>query len=86
MYYVITLNGVQSYTSQVELVVKNLPASSADIRNMGLIPEVGRSPGEGNGHLLQYSCLEDPHGQRNLVGYRPCGHKELDMTEVTEHK
>ena len=30
---------------------------------------------------LQYSCLENPHGQRSLVGYSPWGHKELDMTE-----
>ena len=30
---------------------------------------------------LQYSCLEKSHGQRNLVGYSPWGHKELDMTE-----
>ena len=37
--------------------VKNLPANSGD---MGLIPELGRSPGEGNGNLLQYSCLEKP--------------------------
>ena len=37
--------------------------------------------GEGNGNLLWYSCLENPHGQRSLVGYRPWGRKELDMTE-----
>ena len=30
---------------------------------------------------LQYSCLENPHGQRSLAGYSPWGHKELDMTE-----
>ena len=35
------------------------------------------------GHVnpLQYSCLENPQGQRSLVGYSPWGHKELDMTE-----
>ena len=37
--------------------------------------------GEGNGNLLQYSCLGKSHGQRSLVGYRPWGHKELDTTE-----
>ena len=37
--------------------------------------------GEGHSHPLQYSCLENSHGQRNLVGYSPWGHKELDMTE-----
>ena len=36
---------------------------------------------ESNGTPLQYSCLENPHGQRNLVGYSPWGRKELDMTE-----
>ena len=33
------------------------------------------------GNRLQYSCLENPPRQRSLVGYSPCGHKELDMTE-----
>ena len=40
----------------------------------------GRSPGEGNGYPLQYSCLENSM-DRGLVGYSPWGHKELDMTE-----
>ena len=39
------------------LVVKNLPANARDSRDMGLIPGLGRSPGEGNGNPLQYSCL-----------------------------
>ena len=38
-------------------VVKNLPANAGDL---GSIPRLGRSPGEGNGSLLQYSCLENP--------------------------
>ena len=46
----------------------------------GSIPEL-RSPEEGNGHPFQYSCLENPHGQRILVGDSPRGHKESDMTE-----
>ena len=37
--------------------------------------------GEGNGNLLQYSCLENPHGQRSLEGYSLWGGKESDMTE-----
>jgi len=40
----------------------------------------GRSPGEGKGNPLQYSCLENPHGQRSPAGYSPWGCKELDMT------
>ena len=47
-------------TSQVALVVKNPPANEGDPRNMGSIPELGRSPGEGNGNPPQYSCLENP--------------------------
>ena len=46
--------------SQAALVVKNLPANAGDIRNTGLIPGSGRSPGEGNGNPLQYSCLKSP--------------------------
>ena len=42
------------------LVVKNLPASVGDVRDMSLIPGLGRSPGEGHGNPLQYSCLENP--------------------------
>ena len=49
--------------------------------DQGLIPELGRSPGGGHGNPLQYSGLENPHGQRSLAGYSPGGHKESDMTE-----
>ena len=40
-------------------VVKNLPVSTGDTREVGLIPGLGRYPGEGNGNPLQYSCLEN---------------------------
>ena len=50
----------QGLTSQVVLVVKNLPANAGDLRDMGSIPGSGRSPGEGHGNPLQYSCLENP--------------------------
>ena len=53
------------------LVVKNTPANAGDIRDGGLIPGSGRSPGGGNGNPLQYSRLENPHGERSLVGYSP---------------
>ena len=42
------------------LVVKNLCANAGDIRDMGLIPGLGRSPEGGRGKPLQYSCLENP--------------------------
>ena len=47
----------------------------------GSTPGLGRSPGEGNGNPLQYSCLENPHGQRSLAGYSPWRRKQSDMTE-----
>ena len=46
--------------SQVALVVKNLPASAGEIRDVSSIPGSRRSPGGGDGNLLQYSCLENP--------------------------
>ena len=44
----------------VALVVKNLPANAVDVRDMGLIPGLGRYPGEGNGTPLQYSGPANP--------------------------
>ena len=41
-------------------MVKNLPANAGDMRDAGSIPGSGRSPGEGNGNPLQYSCLGNP--------------------------
>ena len=55
--------------------------STCNAGDLGSIPGSGRSPGEGHGNPLQYSCLENPHGQRNLAGYGPWGHKELDRIE-----
>ena len=69
--------------SQVALMVKNPPANAGDIRDTGSIPGLGRSPRGGNGNPLQYSCLENPHGQRSLAGYSPQNCKKLDKTEVT---
>ena len=63
------------FTSQVvlssegfpgESVIKKPPANSGDTSS---IPGLGRSPGEENGNPLQYSCLDNPHGQRGLVSY-----------------
>ena len=61
-------------------MIKNPPANAGDIRDVGLIPQSGRSPGSTPVFLPGES-----HGQRSLVGYRPWGHKELDMTEATQH-
>ena len=46
--------------SQVALVVKNPPANVGDIRDVASVPGSGRSPGEGHGNPLQYSCLDNP--------------------------
>ena len=44
----------------VATVIKNAPANSGDLRDMGSVPGVGRCPGGGHGNPLQYSCLENP--------------------------
>ena len=51
-----------------------------------MIPGLGRFPGEGNGNPLQYSCLENLHGQRSLAGYSSWGLEELDTTEHNNNK
>ena len=64
------------------LMRKGFPGSSAgkefacNVRDLGSIPGLRRSPGEGNGCPLHYSDLENSHGL-----YSPWGHKELDTTE-----
>ena len=55
-------------------------ASACNAGELGSIPGLGRSPGEGNGNPLQYSCLKIPWTEE-LVGYTPQGSKELDTTE-----
>ena len=49
-----------SWASQVALVVKDSPANAGDVRDAGLTPGLGRSPGGENGNPLQYSCLKNP--------------------------
>ena len=55
--------------------------SACNVGDPDSILGLGRSPGEGHGNPVQDSCLENPHGQRNLVGCSPRGHKESDMTK-----
>ena len=65
-------------------VVKNLPVNAGDTRDVGSIPESGRSPGLEMDWKWQSTPVFLPgnsHGQRGLVGYSPWGHKELDRTE-----
>ena len=63
------------------LVSSDGKESACNAGDLGLISGLGRSPGEGNGNPLQYSCLENPNGQRSVSGYSPQGCKESDMAE-----
>ena len=55
--------------------------SACNVGDLGSIPGLGRSSEGVHGNPLQYCCLENPHGQRSLAGYSPCGRKESDTTE-----
>ena len=55
--------------------------STCNAGGLDSISGLGRSPGGDHGNPLQYSCLENPHGQRSLADYHPWCHKALDMTE-----
>ena len=69
------------------MIKRGFPGSSAgkefayNAGDSGSIPGSGRSPGGDHGNPLQYSCLENPHGQRSVASYSPWGCKDLDMTE-----
>ena len=54
--------------------------SACNTEDPYMIPRLGRSPGGRHSNPFQYSCLENPHGQRGPVGYSPCGCKDLDNT------
>ena len=55
--------------------------SACNVGDLGSVPGMGRSPGGGHGNPLQNSYLENPHGQRSLVGYSPWSRKESDTSE-----
>ena len=66
-------------------VVKNLPANSGDVEDVGLIPGLGRSPGGGNGNPLQYFCLENPM-DREAWWSMFMGSQRVRHNWVTEHE
>ena len=74
---------ILSRASQVALVVMNPLANAGDVRDMGLISRSGRSPGEGHGNPLQYSCLENPWtdepGGLQSVGTQRIGYDWSDL-------
>ena len=55
--------------------------SACNAGDLGSIPGLRRSHEGGHGNPLQYTCLENPHGQKTLVGYSPWDRKESDMTK-----
>ena len=61
--------------------VKNLPSNEGDAGDKSSIPESRRSPGGGNGNLLQYSCLEAMSWTDSLAGYSSWSHKASGATE-----
>ena len=63
------------------LVAQDSKEPACNVGDLGSIPGLGRGPGGGLGNILQYSCLENPNGQRCMEGYSPWGCKELDMTK-----
>ena len=79
--------GIFQWVGSLHQVTKGFPGgsdgkeSSYNAGDLVLIPGLGRFPGGRHGNLLQYSFLENPHGQRSLAGTSPWGHKELDTTE-----
>ena len=67
------------------MVLQNCLEARAVSLVANAVPRSGRSPGGGHSNPFQYSCLENPQGQRSLVGCSPWGHRESDTAEVTEH-
>ena len=74
-------------TFRLDIMFKGFPGgseskeSACNAGDLGSVPGLRRSHGGGHGNPLQYSCLENPCGQRSLLGYSPWGRKELDMPE-----
>ena len=75
-------------SSTCQFLVSLPPLSSVELDKNSKI-NVGRSPGGCHGNPLLYSCLENPHGQKILVGYSSWGHKKPDATEwlsIAQHQ
>ena len=64
------------------LVVKNLPANAGDVRDVGSVPQLGRSPEEGNGFPLQYSCLGNP---MDRGAWQAIVHGVTDVKDVIQY-
>ena len=70
-----------NYIEQLPMETMGFPGgltgkeSTCNVGDLDSIPSLGRSPEGGHGNPLQYSCLNNPYGQRSLVGYSPWGHR-----------
>jgi len=76
-------NRVQTNNKEVQHLLggSHGKESTYNVGDLGSIPGSEGSPEGGHDNLLQYSCLENPLGQRSLAGYSPRGRTEVDMTE-----
>ena len=79
--FLVHMKATKARLQAINLAWQMAQESVCQCRRCGLIPGSGRCPRGGHGNPLQYSCLENPHGQRSLAGYSPWGRKESDMTE-----
>ena len=81
------LQFIEKISSQIHHHLKNLPANAGDKRDAGSTCGMGRSPGGGNSNPFQYSCLENPRGQRILAGYSPEVPKsQRQLKQLSTHK
>ena len=71
-------------------MVKNPPANAGDIRDVGLISGLGRSPGEGNGNSLTYSCLDTPWTEKlgglQSMGLQRVKHNRSDLAHIRSNQ
>ena len=77
----LAVRGTLKSLLQQEHKGSEVKASACNVGDLGSIPGLGRSPGEGNGKPLQYSCLENPMDRGAWRAYSPQGCKESDTTE-----
>ena len=76
-----TLQSLLQHHSSKASILRCSSFFTVQLSHPYMITGSGRSPGEGNGNPLQYSCLEKSHEQKSLVGYSPWGCKESDTTQ-----
>ena len=76
-------NPLSCETSQVAVVVKNLPVNAGDVRDASSTPGLGRCPGDGNGNPLQYSYLENPRDSLQSMGLQRVIYNWSELAHIT---